>query len=394
MLALGASCAAEPAPLRKSASVDFKSCAKPEWPRASLTRSEQGTVTLGFLIGDSGEVIDAVVRQSSGSAALDGAALRGIRKCRFHPATLNGTPMAKWTTMQYVWKLESPQQRQRDSDDARRHRDAALKGDVDSLYQLAELFSGKFTLARDLGYRNKMLHLAAERGHAEAQADLAAAYQHGVGLPAQKAEALRWYEKAAAAGLARARFALAIMLEQGREAPKEMARATQLLQQAAEQNHTEAQYRLAQLYLSDQNGGRDAEAALTWLRRAADAGHSGAQADLGRAYLRGDGIGRDEALALAWLQKSAALKHPPAQALLAEMMLAGQGQPADVPGGMALLRRAALGGHIGAMATLGKLLAEGAHGPADPVEAETWLRKAGELRRAGLDAEPEPARRL
>ncbi|QCP14872.1 M56 family metallopeptidase [Pseudoduganella umbonata] len=87
----------------KRAVVDFKSCAKPVWPQASLAARHTGAVTLRFLIGKDGTVDDAKVKKSSGHPALDDAALEGIRKCRFIAGMSNGEPVTSWMQMQYVW---------------------------------------------------------------------------------------------------------------------------------------------------------------------------------------------------------------------------------------------------------------------------------------------------
>lgn len=93
-------------PLRVPAVVDPKACEKPEYPRKSLRNEEQGTVTLAFLIGLDGQVVDSKVEKSSGSKDLDRAAIAALSLCKFKPGTVDGKPEQSWTRMQYVWKLE------------------------------------------------------------------------------------------------------------------------------------------------------------------------------------------------------------------------------------------------------------------------------------------------
>ena len=97
---------ANPNPVRVAAVADFNTCAKPEWPKASLRNEETGTVTLSFLIGEDGRVADSKVLKSSGFRDLDKAALAGIGKCRFKPGMVDGKPEKAWMQMQYVWTLE------------------------------------------------------------------------------------------------------------------------------------------------------------------------------------------------------------------------------------------------------------------------------------------------
>ena len=59
---------------------------KPKYPPAARRAGQQGTVTLSFTIGSSGEVISARIAKSSGYILLDNAALSAIRSWRFKPA--------------------------------------------------------------------------------------------------------------------------------------------------------------------------------------------------------------------------------------------------------------------------------------------------------------------
>jgi D-alanyl-D-alanine endopeptidase (penicillin-binding protein 7) len=85
---------------------DFRSCAKPVWPKADLRAEHTGTVTLGFLIDAGGQVLDAKLTKSSGYPGLDLAAQTGIAKCHFIPATKDGKPVQAWMQMKYVWTLQ------------------------------------------------------------------------------------------------------------------------------------------------------------------------------------------------------------------------------------------------------------------------------------------------
>jgi len=90
----------------RAAVVDFKTCAKPDWPEAAVADKRTGTVQLNFLVGTDGKVKESKVDRSSGHADLDEAARTGIQKCQFHPAIKAGKAIKKWQKMQYVWTLE------------------------------------------------------------------------------------------------------------------------------------------------------------------------------------------------------------------------------------------------------------------------------------------------
>ncbi len=94
------------APRRTSAVVDPGACAKPEYPRASLRDEEIGTVSLAFLIGADGTVLDSRVERSSGHRRLDEAARAALSLCRFSPATVDGRPEPAWARLDYVWRIE------------------------------------------------------------------------------------------------------------------------------------------------------------------------------------------------------------------------------------------------------------------------------------------------
>ncbi|GGC96828.1 hypothetical protein GCM10011396_50350 [Undibacterium terreum] len=94
-------------PVRIAAVVDSRACAKPPYPVASLRNEETGTVSLSFLVGVDGKVIDSKIEKSSGYRNLDNAARAGLALCKFVPGTVDGKPEQFWTKMQYVWSLDN-----------------------------------------------------------------------------------------------------------------------------------------------------------------------------------------------------------------------------------------------------------------------------------------------
>jgi TonB family protein len=92
--------------VRKPAVVEFRSCNKPVYPRASLRRGETGAVTVAFLVGVDGRVERFRKTRSSGHPLLDASAEFSLAVCRFRPATVDGNPIPSWQPVQYVWTLE------------------------------------------------------------------------------------------------------------------------------------------------------------------------------------------------------------------------------------------------------------------------------------------------
>lgn len=93
------------APVHIAAQVDSNACEKPEYPASSIRTGEEGTVNLAMLIGPDGRVLESRVEKSSGSRALDKAAVQGLSLCKFKPGSIDGIPEKSWAKLQYVWTI-------------------------------------------------------------------------------------------------------------------------------------------------------------------------------------------------------------------------------------------------------------------------------------------------
>ncbi|NHZ62861.1 energy transducer TonB [Massilia genomosp. 1] len=100
LLMCGAAAAAE-----VPASFDAAKC-KAEYPKASLMNEEQGTVSMSFLVGPDGSVVESKLEKTSGFKNLDKAAIKSISACKFKPGTKDGAPAQTWTKVDYAWKLD------------------------------------------------------------------------------------------------------------------------------------------------------------------------------------------------------------------------------------------------------------------------------------------------
>ena len=67
---------------------------QPEYPRRALEAGEEGTVIVRATLNASGSVTAANVHRSSGSSALDAAAVKAVRRWSFMPANRNGQNIA------------------------------------------------------------------------------------------------------------------------------------------------------------------------------------------------------------------------------------------------------------------------------------------------------------
>lgn len=377
--ALNATHAAE-APVKTPATVDFKTCDKPEWPKEALRKEQTGTVMLGFLIGEEGKVIDAVLYQSSGFPLLDEAALNGIKRCQFIPRKINGVGISSWTRMQYVWVLDTPEKVKRTLADAETYRTAALAGDTTALYKLARIFRDGVGIQHDNEHYSKLLRGAADRGNAEAEAELASNYFYGqAGIKKDTAQALAWYQRAATHGHAYAQLRIANVYNAPKATPAELAQAADWYRKAAEQGNQDAAYKLGLLYENGRGVAQDYAEAAAWYRKGAEGGDAAASYGLGTLYLRGLGVERDPVQAAAWFSKATGKRMPSAEAALANLYFTGSGMPQNDEEGVKYLRRAAIASNLGAMRQLGQMLSQGDHMRADPAEGAVWLDKVARL---------------
>jgi len=109
------------------------------------------------------------------------------------------------------------------------------------------------------------LQRGAASGDAQAQLNLGAAYDHGLGVARDVDKAIEWYKKAADQGLAEAQFNLAHLLVS--EDISSVAAADYMLK-AAEQGMPDAQYLMGVTYAEGIGVEPDEEKAKLWLKRA------------------------------------------------------------------------------------------------------------------------------
>ncbi len=78
----------------------------PVYPPRCLRMGIEGTVRLRVLVGEDGRPQDAAIRNSSGDAGLDQAALDAVRDWRFEPAKRDGVPMRAWCIVPITFSLD------------------------------------------------------------------------------------------------------------------------------------------------------------------------------------------------------------------------------------------------------------------------------------------------
>lgn len=84
---------------------DFINRVQPDYPDMAKEENIQGDVTVRITIGTSGQVIAAVIQESSGNPLLDNAALKAARESTFKPPMVNGVPTQRDYLIIYTFSL-------------------------------------------------------------------------------------------------------------------------------------------------------------------------------------------------------------------------------------------------------------------------------------------------
>lgn len=150
------------------------------------------------------------------------------------------------------------------------------------------------------------LRNAAAGGDAAAAYEIAARYAEGRGVPANLAEAARWYERAASKGLTPAQFRYASFLEKGQGVKKDLTAARRLYLAAAAKGNAKAMHNLAVLYAEGIDGRPDYATAAQWFQKAAQHGVADSQYNLGVLAARGLGLEKNLVDSYKWFALAAA----------------------------------------------------------------------------------------
>jgi TPR repeat protein len=174
-------------------------------------------------------------------------------------------------------------------------------------------------------------HKAAQLGHAQAQIELAKAYEAGTGgLFQSDKKSMRWALKAAEQGNAQGQYFVSRCYEEGAGTLQNPNQAAHWLQKSANLGYVEAQVDLARAYRLGLSGlPADKEKSFHWYEKAAQQGDAPAQANLAACYLNGDGVRQNSGKAAYWNYKSAVQGCAGALINLGGQYLVGNGVPSN-----------------------------------------------------------------
>ncbi len=281
----------------------LNTCAKPEWPKESLRKGEQGPVTLAFRIEPDGSVGDAQIVKSSGYPALDTAARDGIMRCKFKPAMVEGKAEAAWMKMQYVWTLEDS--KRASPEQWRLAKEGTARGEAQAQFDLASLYMSETGQKRDMAEVTRLLKLAADQNHAAAQSKLGILHITGtVAGAADLPAAAQLLGKAAAQGDARAQHTIAMLAVNNGASSSAIDAAIMLLQKSHGQKYGPSASMLGHLLVDRGSTPEEISEGLAMLRAAAERHDGDALFALGRLAEAGLRVPQDLAQAAAYYEKA------------------------------------------------------------------------------------------
>ena len=219
-------------------------------------------------------------------------------------------------------------------------------GDKDAQYNLGTAYAKGMGVPIDKAKALKLWVLAARKGHVLAQCNAGIAYQYGHGVDIDLVESIKWYKRAADQGLPSAQFIIGSMYlnfenklinkSEGFRwielaANNGFSDAIDFLKKekekdkfsmwfcAAEHGDVNARYNLGKAFSTGDGVPIDKVQAVKWYRLAAEQGHPAAQYSLGFAYLQGDGVSIGKAVGLTWIHRAAENGLPEAKKFVASV---------------------------------------------------------------------------
>jgi periplasmic protein TonB len=89
-----------------SAKIDTGDCEKPEYPVSWQEPGDGRDVTVAYLVGADGKVLESKLVSSSGSSRLDRASVNSGARCKFKPGAKDGQLATTWAKVRYKWIVD------------------------------------------------------------------------------------------------------------------------------------------------------------------------------------------------------------------------------------------------------------------------------------------------
>lgn len=150
----------------------------------------------------------------------------------------------------------------------------------------------------------ELIYPLAEKGDANAQANLGILYVQGKGVAQDADKAYWWFSEAAEQGNIKGINYLAFLYLDGLGTQKNIPHGIKLLKKTAQAGNQTAMFILGVLYYRDL---QDFKNAFIWFERAANTDHNESKFRLATMYEEGKGIKKNEQKAIYWYRET--LKH-------------------------------------------------------------------------------------
>ncbi len=126
-----------------------------------------------------------------------------------------------------------------------------------------------------------------------------------IGIPQNKAKALKWFRHSAKGGHTPAQYTLGHLLQTGQTGKQDYKQAFHWFQQASATGHKAARTRVAVMYITGKGTKPDKAQGLTLLLKTAHQGFGPAQRTLGFLYKDGINVNKDSITAYVWFSRAA-----------------------------------------------------------------------------------------
>lgn len=185
------------------------------------------------------------------------------------------------------------------------YQQSAQSNNLEATYRLGVWFGeNKDPASRDYLKAKNYLELAADRGHANAFANLGYMYESGRGVKKNNEVALNYYKKAVKKNSAMGLNNLANFYFYGTVVDQNIAKAIELYKRAAELNDDRAMVNLGKIYRDGIGVPVDFSKAFALFEKAALVGFKQAMIELADMYANGFGTDKNEQKAQEWQYKA------------------------------------------------------------------------------------------
>ena len=250
---------------------------------------------------------------------------------------------------------------------------AAAAGDVDAQFEIGMMYWLGNEILPDETKAHDYLKQAADAGLSIAQ------YQYANFLENKNSDPTTinyYYLLAANQGHAMAQAIAGARVFDGIGMAADALRAGPYLQAAADAGILDAQIRFGKMLKKGNGVEKNAAMAFTYYKKAAEQGHADAQFIVAEALENGDGVSVDFTEAARWYELAADAGIVPAMLNLGVMLENGRGIKANLPAALLRYKAAAEAGNVQSQINLGVLYVRGVEQLQDFEQAHMWFNIA------------------